>query len=575
MYQRQFGLDHNPFTPTAQGDQVYSGHRQDKVLAKLKIALSKPDAIVAVVGSVGVGKSTLALRAAEASVEQALTAVVAPLKFSQDDLLELLIAEFGINSEASSNMARFQDLRCFFTEQAQDGYRPFVIVEDAGALGADNLKLLDALTAADPRGYTGANLILLGSQDLSALLSSVPLARLRQRLRAEQTIEAFTVEETTDYIHHRFAQAGGNPQDLLDPNVGQAAFQCTQGVARLIDNLMDTALSFAFSRKQERLSPAMVQKVGQSVYGFDSGEPVEAAEAPESAAAPAVDVEEQVDSVAEQFSEVAVAEADEPAATEEIASDQPESSEPDPVEDAPEQVAAAPAEEAAVFDAPASQLRQEATPVEADPQPAQPATVTETASPAEPVAATEARPEAAPPPVLTAEVSSPAPALAAASSESTGDSAATTAEDPIPVETPGNEIPVLEDAIDLALMEDDAAAIANVLTSGTGEPQADKPTAETPAEIAGAPQTQAAPVATTATDASATDSFDEWAANVAQAASLEELDAQIAETLFGAPELDTLGEAINTERQAAKPLEERDEESGGIVPNNIAGGGLG
>lgn len=594
MYQRQFGLEQNPFGTAARGDQVFTGIKRDKAVANLKIGLSKTDAVVALVGPAGVGKSTLALRAVEASSQQALTAVVAHLPLSSDDLLEMLIAEFGINSEANTTMARFQDLRCFFAEQTQEDCRLFILVEDAAVLGADNLNLLNALTAADPRGYTGANLILMGDDGLFDLLATESLIRLQQRVRAQQALEPFSAEETTEYIAHRIASAGGNPKELLDDNVGLAVFQSTQGIARVVDNLMDTALCFAFSRKQGSLLPAMVQKVARSIYRLPTDSPMEPASPTAADESPAIEaITDEPQPVAETAAEAQPAVediADEPALPEpaESIATQPSAedvTETTTTEEAPAQSELAentavespevPTEQSASVIEPAPLDTSENVrpiPVESLKDLADVETAVAAASVNEVAQATAPTTFAAPQPEL-AEVATPSTNDAienTAASEPPRDEVNSAVPQQAPaVDVPAaNPIPVLEDAIELALMDEDASVIAEALAI---EPTPIAESAElqptSPSEGTTTPPGDESPKTKDG-------AFEDWAASVAQAASLEELDAQIAETLFGSPDLESLSAEISSERQAAKPIEERSNESEGIVPNNVAGGGL-
>ena len=648
MYQRQFGLEQTPFGNAASGDQVYTGTARDKAVANLKIGLSTHDAVVALVGPVGVGKSTLALRAVQAASNQVLTAVVSHLPLSADDLLEMLIAEFGINSEANTTMARFQDLRCFFAEQTQEDYRLFILVEDAVTLGQENLQLLGALTASDPRGYTGANLILMGDPALLDLLNTESLGRLMQRVRTQQSLDAFSAEETKEYIAHRIVSAGGQPQDFVDDNVGLAVFQSTQGVARMIDNLMDTALCFAFSRKQGSLLPTMVQKVARSIYGLPTEvviepasatapEPVEQADTDDSAPSPeqannqdpeqgsATPTEEAAAAESQDAVAIVAATATSPASETDanIAAVDPveaeASAEPVTAPEAPEQKAE---ETAATEEEPANATPQVAAESEGQQAPQPDITpATEVAQAVEaPVSFDAPRPTLAEVAIETAtvsetpevvaeppqeEISETAPQSAESNAAELPEIGATSAPEPNvapAVDTPAqqDEIPVLEDAIELALMQEDASVIAEALAVEPVPAETDEnmpaateasaaPDTAAPAETPAAAEVPAT-IETTGTDAvvppqgetppAGADSFEDWAASVAQAASLEELDAQIAETLFGSPDLDSLGDEISAERQAAKPIEERsgddaDSASEGIVPNNVAGGGLG
>ena len=107
---------------------------------------------------------------------------------SVEELLELLVAEFGIQSEATTRIGRLQDLRCFFSEQGTQGNRTVVLVEDAFALGVAGLQALEAVTCAEPGECPGANIIVMADGPLDPLAKAQELGPLWQRTRSRQTV---------------------------------------------------------------------------------------------------------------------------------------------------------------------------------------------------------------------------------------------------------------------------------------------------------------------------------------------------------------------------------------------------
>ena len=65
MYEDHFGLSKKPFQPVAEGEVIYEGPEQAKVIADLKIALTARDSIAVLTGPVGVGKTTIVTKALE------------------------------------------------------------------------------------------------------------------------------------------------------------------------------------------------------------------------------------------------------------------------------------------------------------------------------------------------------------------------------------------------------------------------------------------------------------------------------------------------------------------------------
>ena len=184
MYDAHFGLKKPLFqTGIAQDSAVFLTARHQQLAASIKLALTTSDSAVVLTGPAGVGKTTLmstVLRTA--STKLALGWItVAPA--NPAELLELLLIEFGFNAHRVGRVERMQMWRQFLNEMSATSSRIYVIAERAEDLGADVLRALDSLTAADPNGSLGANLVLLGQPALLEVLKAPTLASMCQRIR--------------------------------------------------------------------------------------------------------------------------------------------------------------------------------------------------------------------------------------------------------------------------------------------------------------------------------------------------------------------------------------------------------
>ena len=83
-------------------------------------------------------------------------------------------------------MRQFAEFGKLLNESATGGGRIVVVVEDACRLGPELVAELESLTAADSGESPGANLVLLGPPQLEELLGDPQLARLQQRIVANQ-----------------------------------------------------------------------------------------------------------------------------------------------------------------------------------------------------------------------------------------------------------------------------------------------------------------------------------------------------------------------------------------------------
>jgi type II secretory pathway predicted ATPase ExeA len=272
MYESHFGLSKNPFQSIADGEGVFEGAAQAKVIADLKTALTAKDSIAVITGPVGVGKTTIVQRAMEQMGHDRLVAILGRTQVGSDELVDLLLAQFGVVREPTR---RFECLKTFnriLNERVEAGARVFIIIEDAERLGAELLEELEALTAADGGACAGANIVLMGPQKLDKLITKPSMERVRQRIRLQQTLERYTAEEVEAYLRHRIAAAGGEFHAMFEPGAALMVRRCTGGIPRVINSVCETALTMAADNQKTQVSARIVFKVAVEVFGMSPGD---------------------------------------------------------------------------------------------------------------------------------------------------------------------------------------------------------------------------------------------------------------------------------------------------------------
>ena len=272
MYQEHFGLSKNPFQSIADGDGVFEGPEQAKVIADLKMALTAGDSIAVITGPVGVGKTTIVQRAMEKMGSERLVAILGRTQVGSDELVDLLLAQFGVIREPTK---RFECLKTFnriLNDRAEAGERVYIVIEDAERLGAELLEELEALTASDGGVCAGANIILMGPQKLDKLITKPSLERVRQRIRLQQTLERFTVEDCEAYLRHRIKATGGDFDAMFEAGTSLMVRRCSGGIPRVINSLCETALTMAADNKVPQVTGKIVFKVAVEVFGMSPGD---------------------------------------------------------------------------------------------------------------------------------------------------------------------------------------------------------------------------------------------------------------------------------------------------------------
>ena len=269
MYEAHFGLKHRPFGSKADGVGVFVGPQQTNIMTSLKKGLAAADAIVTVTGPFGVGKTTIVSRALESISPNRMVAWVGRMQLSPDEVLELLLAGFGVSRQSKGNLQRFAAFRRLLNERAAAGAQVAIVVEDAMRIGVDALVELEALTAADTGDTGSANIILMGPPELNKLLTTPELARIRQRNRLRQTIDRLSAAEVNGYLKHCLREAGGDSDAIFEDGVTDILYRCSEGIPRIINTLCATALSTAAESSARQVSVALMRQVAADAFGFE------------------------------------------------------------------------------------------------------------------------------------------------------------------------------------------------------------------------------------------------------------------------------------------------------------------
>ncbi|MDH3612974.1 MAG: AAA family ATPase [Gammaproteobacteria bacterium] len=290
MYETHFGLKKRPFRAHAVGTDVFVGPQTAATIAGLKKALATPDSIVAVSGPVGVGKTTLVRRALEAVGDKQVIISVGRMQLGHDEVLELLLEEMGAQLPAGT-VQRFTTFRRLLKEHAEKGSRIIVVVEDATRIGTDALSELEALTAADAGVSDGANIVLMGDQELNDILKTPRLARLKQRLRSRQAITPLSAKELTGYFKHCFRLAGNEYDTMFAEGASDVLHALSGGIPRIANNLVESTLTAAAESKADQVTLDLINRVASDEYGLEV-DAVAPVKVPEAVAPEAGEVEE-------------------------------------------------------------------------------------------------------------------------------------------------------------------------------------------------------------------------------------------------------------------------------------------
>ena len=293
MYEQHYGLTRRPFTAAATGADVFVGPQTAKIMQGTKKALAASDAIVAVVGPAGVGKTTLVGHALGAIGGDKQIIRISRMQLGHDEILEYLLDEMHARNIPASTIKKITLFKKLVAEKSKSGTRVFIVVEDAVRIGDDTLAELEALTAADGHHGSGANMVLMGDESLRELLNTESLIRLKQRVRVYQNVNPLIAPELLGYLKHCFRLAGGEFDMLFADGAAQQIHALTSGLPRTTNNLVESVLNAGSEKQLAKIDVALINSVAEEEFGLTAKIPIIAAAPAASNLEPVPDAESQ------------------------------------------------------------------------------------------------------------------------------------------------------------------------------------------------------------------------------------------------------------------------------------------
>jgi len=237
-------LDFDPFVPSSSSRDFYcSGDRQTLLDQIVEFSLYS-NAMIAVTGPLGAGKTTLAKNFCERFADEAVCVrVAATLFMNQGQFLDALQSSLsfkpapGLDTESAINQ-----ICQYAAELDLEARSLIIIIDDAHELSAEVLQLLTKLL--DSCVDSSIHALLLGERQLDNLLQNTLTNEAQDRL-AVFPLDGFASDETHDYIRFKLATAGFNKEMPLEGGVVGAIHNASQGMPGAINGLIANALNAA------------------------------------------------------------------------------------------------------------------------------------------------------------------------------------------------------------------------------------------------------------------------------------------------------------------------------------------
>ncbi len=267
MYEEYYGFVEKPFSLTPDPKYLYKSESHAGAFDLLQYAIRRREGFAVITGDIGTGKTTLCRALLEQVDRKTFTALVLNPFLSEDDLLKLILQDFGVISREEMKQGRFARIS---KQELIDALYDFllgllplqssavVIIDEAQNLPLQVLEQIRILSNLETDKEKLLQIVLVGQSNLETLLRSPELRQLDQRISIRYHLKPLSHEETTAYIAHRLTIAGGSRVGFSRKAVAMV-HRASGGLPRLINLICDRALLGAYSVRTNRVSPEMVE----------------------------------------------------------------------------------------------------------------------------------------------------------------------------------------------------------------------------------------------------------------------------------------------------------------------------
>lgn len=261
LYVDFFEFNERPFTLVPDPSFLFWSKQHKKAYSILEFGIMSSAPITLITGEVGAGKTTL-IQALLAEIRDDMTiGLISNAQGDRGELLQWVLNALSVPFDSGASYVHmFQSLQDYLLEEYANGRRVVLIFDEAQNLSLEGLEELRMLTNMNSNKDVLIQLILAGQPELRDMVRGPSMRQLAQRVAASFHLGAMDAETVTQYIQHRLHSAGGSGQEFT-PEACRRIYRETGGVPRLVNQLCEFALLYAWSAETHVIKESIVQQI--------------------------------------------------------------------------------------------------------------------------------------------------------------------------------------------------------------------------------------------------------------------------------------------------------------------------
>src|SRR5919109_100102 len=263
MYEDYYGFTEKPFSLTPDPKYLFKSASHANAFDLLQYAIRRREGFVVITGDIGTGKTTLCRAILDQLDRKTFTALVLNPFLSEEDLLRLILQDFGVVSRDEMKRGRLsgvskqeliETLNEFLLSLQPLGASALLIIDEAQNLPRQVLEQVRILSNLETDKEKLLQIVLVGQLNLQPLLKAPQMRQLDQRISIRYRLRPLSRDEVGAYVSHRLQVAGPAASVVFQPKAIEIVHRRTRGIPRLVNLVCDRALLAAYSARTTRVS---------------------------------------------------------------------------------------------------------------------------------------------------------------------------------------------------------------------------------------------------------------------------------------------------------------------------------
>ena len=261
FYMDFFGFRERPFTLVPDPDFLFWSAQHRRAYSVLEFGVLSRAPITLVTGGVGCGKTTLLRELLRQFGDKVTVGLISNAQGGRGELIQWVLNALDVKFDPTIGYVQlFQKLQDYLIEEYASGRRVVLIFDEAQNLSKESLEELRMLTNINSGKDEVIQLVLVGQPELRDMILDPALRQLAQRIAASFHLRPLDEAAVLELIAHRLKAAGGSGEEVTE-SAAKMVYRVTHGVPRLVNQLCDMALLYAWSMDHHHVDRHVVQSV--------------------------------------------------------------------------------------------------------------------------------------------------------------------------------------------------------------------------------------------------------------------------------------------------------------------------